>query len=1048
MSDGAGGGKDNHDAWLGPILEHVAELLPAQAPLEVFVHHNTLHAFQHLPFHEAVARAGETLGASGYLDEGEYRRAFAAGRITEADLTAAIRERLRRLDEPISSALPSPEDLARLILVHGVHAETPAGVLWQLNEHQAATRFAPEVSAVARSRIIRETVPWLTRLVESEPLPELLARLTGPGDARHIAHTFEERFGRVASAASVRARLGGTGEDLAVACLWETARALSVGREMPRSTRTPLPDPRAPLPRDAVLRVGADDPDDLVHPILITLAGAFLDRGQSHWSMPDREHGFFVAFRRVLGAGHAVRPAWLANLGDLLRTWEAVGESSEKAVEGLLDELGIAPLERARFLESTLLRLPGWAGMFHRLEGSPAPGGRSAPAIRLVDFLAVRLCLDLLALADIGKRLGHHGPVADLRDHCASLVPVAEPLFSGEHDRAWPLFLLAQHAGLGAPDLAALSPDEIGRLFRLLERLDDRSRLTVWHEAYERHYRVRLLDALSVQAKVRPAESASEPRFMLFSCIDDRNESFRRHFEEVAREHETYGVAGFFNLAIAYQGIDDPSTFPLCPVVLTPRHKIAEEPLSGEAPRAEARRRRLQSLTQVSVEIEKASRSLVWGAIVTAFAGFLAALPMLAAVFMPWIAGRVRKKVASWVVPAPKTRLHGARSQVDESASIAVGFTTDEKVDRVASLLENVGLTGGFARVIVLLGHDSSSANNPHFAAYSCGACGGRSGGPNARLFAQMANRPEVRAALKSRGIVVPDGTWFVGGEHDTAADTIRLFDLEEAPIDLVPELEALQGLLDQALARNAHERCRKFASAPQPLSLDAARRHVEARSYDLSQARPELGHATNASCIVGRRSATRGLFLDRRAFLVSYDPRPDESGQILERILLAVVPVCAGINLEYLFSSTDNPRLGAGTKLPHNVTGLFGVMNGASSDLKTGLPVQMVEVHEPLRLVLVVEATPEVVRAVVDRQPSLRELVENAWLHLVSLHPRTGEIATFSPGRGFEPWSPTHTRLPEVDRSVDWYRGHAGLLTPALVAPDKAPLEEVGPSV
>jgi uncharacterized protein YbcC (UPF0753/DUF2309 family) len=141
---------------------------------------------------------------------------------------------------------------------------------------------------------------------------------------------------------------------------------------------------------------------------------------------------------------------------------------------------------------------------------------------------------------------------------------------------------------------------------------------------------------------------------------------------------------------------------------------------------------------------------------------------------------------------------------------------------------------------------------------------------------------------------------------------------------------------------------------------LDEAQHHVERRALDLSQARPELGHATNAACVVGRRELSQGLFLDRRAFLVSYDPSIDPSGVVLERILAAVGPVGAGINLEYFFSTVDGERLGSGTKLPHNVTGLFGVMNGAASDLRTGLPKQMTEIHEPVRLQLIVEATPE----------------------------------------------------------------------------------------
>jgi len=159
---------------------------------------------------------------------------------------------------------------------------------------------------------------------------------------------------------------------------------------------------------------------------------------------------------------------------------------------------------------------------------------------------------------------------------------------------------------------------------------------------------------------------------------------------------------------------------------------------------------------------------------------------------------------------------------------------------------------------------------------------------------------------------------------------------------------------------------------------------------------------------------------LDRRAFLVSYDPESDDAeGSILFRIVSSVVPVGAGINLEYYFSYVDPVGYGCGTKLPHNITGLVGVMDGLASDLRTGLPWQMVEIHEPVRLLVIIETSAELLLRVVAKSPSIANLVHHRWIQLATLDPRGADIHVL--GRdGFTPYQPEWTELPVVDSSVN----------------------------
>ncbi|MBY0370487.1 DUF2309 domain-containing protein [bacterium] len=704
------------------------------------------------------------------------------------------------------------------------------------------------------------------------------------------------------------------------------------------------------------------DVDYLCQPLLVRLISNYLDQGVAIWRLPAANKPFWECIRDL------VTRTWLpiSPLTDRAIR-EQFSRPPEAVVADCLPRLVDDPAFYEEYIKGLLLTTPGWIGLANVVEHEPG-GLLARRSITLMDCLALGL---LLEVGWLQRKLG--------KDF--------KPL-STENWKS-------------APDLEPETPS--CRAARL------------WHEAMEWHYRDDLLGALEGNA-VTSAETGRPPSVQAFFCIDDREEGIRRHLEETNYRIDTFSTPGFFGVDFLFQGLQSAYPAQQCPNILRPKHLVYERPRDPE-------RYKTPRLTQL-LHLAPSSNTLFRGFIISQTLGLWTAFRLAFNVFRPTIAAPTEKALSKVDV---HTELHLFR-KTDEPTpeGLLLGYSLDEMADRVANLLKSVGLTKSFSNLIVFLAHGGASVNNPHYAAYDCGACSSKPGAPNARSIAIMANCPEVRRKLVERGIELPTTCRFLGGIHNTTQDEVTYFDLEELPATHKALFDEFNNSIKEALKKNAKERTRRFRTVPLGLSVNEAHTHVRNRAMSIFEPRPELDHMTNAATIVGRRRLTKSLFMDRRVFLNSYDPTQDPEGKILGNILNAAIPVCGGINLCYFFSRIDNTVYGAGTKLPHNVVGLVGVSNGVEGDLRTGLPSQMIEVHDPLRLLMLVEQEPQVALAAAKRNPANFEWIENGWMTYAAFSPSENVVYVYEKGEMVRPGILPRL-LPTAKHSLEVVAGQRG---------------------
>lgn len=465
-----------------------------------------------------------------------------------------------------------------------------------------------------------------------------------------------------------------------------------------------------------------------------------------------------------------------------------------------------------------------------------------------------------------------------------------------------------------------------------------------------------------------------EPLAQLVFCIDVRSEPLRRQLELAHDRIETFGFAGFFGMPLRNITSQNSAGSAHCPVLLQPAFDVewgnaAQPHLHGKASGA------------------KSLGKETWKQVFHSFKSN----PVSSLTFVEtlgWLsAGKLLCDSLGWVRSRFGEFLTSGKPEILAESGTCGGhrlkLNLEEKINYAQGFLTNLGLTERFGRFVVVCGHAADVQNNLFQAGLDCGACGGHSGEPNARVACAMLNDQEVRTGLAERGISVPKSTWFVPGVHNTTTETVVLPELAEIPTSFQKEFQELNSACQKA-GRNcaAHRSSRFPAQTNQDLSQ---------KSRNWGDVRPDWALVGNAAFVIAPRSRTQAFDLGGRVFLHSYEAAKDTSGKVLELIMTAPMIVTSWINLQYYASTVDNKKYGSGDKLIHNAVGKFGVLEGNGGDLRTGLPMQSVHngedwQHHPLRLLVIIEAPRERIETIIQTHRTVRDLVSHGWISLVAL--------------------------------------------------------------
>jgi len=579
----------------------------------------------HLDFTDAIAESCKITGAKGFLPHEKYREYYKAKRINDNDIDTVLDEDESLFSAEVIASIDgrglTKKEIYRTGLLNDFRPITRSQLHWLIEEKSVLSCFQQDINNQQRDQLVKAAGKRGFDS-EAEAIDELWNACLQKLDLQHFIVHPEDMTDLSASKAEsmlndlAKAEQGDDdyqvlmhhlvrkkGEDLLAQQLDSIGSEHTLGDFLKSIT-------------------GEDILNDL-RPVIIRHVGLFLDGGMASWPYIDRNKGFYNTWRVI--AKHD-----LSSVFEDLRDWhDTIDGLSDDPLDTMIFELrrsGVPQEKWAQYIERIALELPGWAGMFlwHA-------NNSDAPNINMVDYLAVCLVLERLFAQRLCGRVWQFEASQDMfrwyfRKHRSEYIvrhalfnshlpeylitrahklvqrqfsntnvyhdwidladmvwtwqhsPAADrPAGYSVHGHAWSLFCLSQQLSLPASFISELNAEQLEQIFACLDLTQGDYGSFIWLQAYEGNYREKIFNAVDQnKGRGRWRTRDSRPSAQITFCMDDREEGFRRHLEDIEPSIETLGAAGFFGVAVNWQGIDDTSETPLCPIVVTPAHAVHE----------------------------------------------------------------------------------------------------------------------------------------------------------------------------------------------------------------------------------------------------------------------------------------------------------------------------------------------------------------------------------------------------------------------------------------------------------------------------------------